>query len=659
MLVANKRTLVANWPPHGRFAIWELLPLVGSLGLGGILRLWGLSCHGFDNLYYAPAVQSMASSWHNFWYASFDSAGFLAIGKPPLAFWLQALASRLLGFGPLATHLPQVLAGLSTIALVYVLGRRLGGRFVAGCASMIVAVSPASVAADRSNLADSWLTLLLVLSALLLLSACDTGKLTRLLLAAFFAGLAFLAKFMAALVVVPALVLAFLCRAPIPIPRRLAHLLFAALVFCMVALSWPLFVEMTPQGSRPFVAETQDSSVLELAFGLQGVGRVLKSEAPDEHEPVGEAGLARGMTPGPRGRPSEGVLTGHGGRPGPLRLANRDMAGHVSWFLPLVLPGVPALFCVAWRRAGRLGATADLVLWTAWCVVVATVFSLARTFIHPYYLSLLAPAVALLAALVLAELRAALDAGGRRVVLPVIGLGITIAWHLRVLAFVPTLAGRLALPLAALAALTLLGLGFARRRALRQRVGGLALVLALFLPSLWAATPALAPLGRMVPIADPALIAAKAALDESAAGDESLSSLADFLEREREGERFLVAARDIHAAGPLMLETGEAVMAFGGYYGTENAISLESFVGLVESGALRFVLLSGEGGGNAIESWVRAHGARVPKELWQAREALSSRESGAAFMWGPTDEIVGRLFASDDTVLYDCSRQTG
>ena len=45
------------------------------LALAAVLNLWDLSRNGWANGYYAAAVRSMAGSWHNFLYASFDPSG--------------------------------------------------------------------------------------------------------------------------------------------------------------------------------------------------------------------------------------------------------------------------------------------------------------------------------------------------------------------------------------------------------------------------------------------------------------------------------------------------------------------------------------------------------------------------------------------------------
>jgi 4-amino-4-deoxy-L-arabinose transferase-like glycosyltransferase len=93
---------------------WHTLTLIGVLLLAAFLRLLRLSQEGFANLYYAAGVQSMLTSWHNFFFAAFDAAGFVTIDKPPLGLWVQAASATLLGFHGWALLLPQALAGSPT-----------------------------------------------------------------------------------------------------------------------------------------------------------------------------------------------------------------------------------------------------------------------------------------------------------------------------------------------------------------------------------------------------------------------------------------------------------------------------------------------------------------------------------------------------------------
>lgn len=656
------------------------------------LRSWNLAGHGFDNLYYSPAAFSMASDWHHFFFAAFDRAGFLAIGKPPVAFWMQALSVRLCGFNALAIHLPQAFAGVLSVLIVFRLARRVTGVPGAALAALIAAVTPASVAADRSNLADSWLLLVLLGAATLTLSASDAGNARRLALGSALVGVGFQTKFMAAYLSIPALFLTYALTAPIALRRRLAHLALAAVVVALTSLLWPVAVDLTPRDLRPYIAETTDDSMLSLAFGFQGLGRVVSRAAPAMKDggPAPRSGHG-GPAPGPEaagsgpasgsgdfpGRPGPGspgssgpsprVITGHGGAPGPFRLANRDMAGHITWFLPVVLVGMIATIrrkppVSTWRKPHR-----DTFFWIVWFLTFAAVFSLPRTFIHPYYLTLLAPAVAVLTAVATGGLWEVLERGGRRVFFPAAAVALTLLWHAGILGFYPPWA-RVLVPVLSVAGLaSVAGMLVARTPLIRKSALGLGGAAAFVCPLLWAATPALAPVGRMVPMADPTLLDDRRAAAAEGARPTHLSTLVRFLQANRRGERFLLAVRDIHWAAPVILETGEAVMAFGGYYGREEAVSVEGFARMVSSGEVRYVLLAAAGSmgqmagqprqpssRNRIEEWVKDNGTLVPVEAWQSPEVGTAGASAPMPMWGPTDRMISMMYGESALELYDC-----
>src|SRR3981081_3468407 len=87
--------------------------LCALLILALVLYLWALGRNGWANDYYAAAVRSMASSWHDFFYGSFDAAGVMTVDKPPLALWVQALSVRAFGYHPLSILVPQALMGVA------------------------------------------------------------------------------------------------------------------------------------------------------------------------------------------------------------------------------------------------------------------------------------------------------------------------------------------------------------------------------------------------------------------------------------------------------------------------------------------------------------------------------------------------------------------
>ena len=162
------------------------------LALG--LRLFRLEQDGFSNLYYAATVQSILTSWHNFFFVSFDPAGFVSVDKPPLGFWIQALSVSIFGFHGWALILPQALAGALSTLMLYHLVKRVFGVNAGILAALILAITPISVATDRSNTPDGQLTFVLLLAALAAIKAAESGKLRWLVACAALVGIGFNVK---------------------------------------------------------------------------------------------------------------------------------------------------------------------------------------------------------------------------------------------------------------------------------------------------------------------------------------------------------------------------------------------------------------------------------------------------------------------------------
>jgi 4-amino-4-deoxy-L-arabinose transferase-like glycosyltransferase len=73
-----------------------------------------------------------------------------------------------------------------------------------------------------------------------------------------------------------------------------------------------------------------------------------------------------------------------GGTPGLFRLFSQQLAGQISWLLPLATVGLVA----AWRSRFRLSLNRQqqsLVLWSAWLLTHMIVFSYAQGTFHEYY----------------------------------------------------------------------------------------------------------------------------------------------------------------------------------------------------------------------------------------------------------------------------------
>ncbi|MGD1994160.1 MAG: glycosyltransferase family 39 protein, partial [Anaerolineae bacterium] len=254
---------------------WQRLALIGVLLLATFLHVFRLRQEGFANLYYAAAVKSMLTSWHDFFFISFDSAGFVTVDKPPLGLWIQAGSAALFGFNGLSLLLPQVVAGILSVLVLYHLVRRTFGPTAGALAALALAITPISIAANRNNTMDSQLVLVLLLAAWAVLRAVETGRLRWLLLCAGLVGLGFNIKMLQAYLVVPAFALLYLVAAPVGWWKRLLHLTLAGGILLAVSLAWVIAVDLTPADARPYVGSSSNNTVTELIVGHNGLARLL------------------------------------------------------------------------------------------------------------------------------------------------------------------------------------------------------------------------------------------------------------------------------------------------------------------------------------------------------------------------------------------------
>jgi 4-amino-4-deoxy-L-arabinose transferase-like glycosyltransferase len=356
-------------------------PELGALLLlTGVLNLWALDRNGWANTYYSAAVRSMSSSWHNFLYGSFDPSGLMTVDKPPLALWVQALSARVFGFHSWSILVPQALMGVATVALVYDLTRRMWGRSAGFVAGLVLAITPITVAISRHNNPDALLALCCVAALWFLVRALQDGRTRWIVLAGVCVGLGFETKMGAALLVVPAIVAAWLWVAPRGRLAATRQLLAGGAAMVAVGGAWPLLMALTPASSRPWISGTSDNSILSLIVNYNGLGRV-----------DGQAGGPQNMGGGGPG----GGSTTFGGATGPLRLLNEGLGGQAGWLLGFALVAILALV-VATRlrradaRTGWLVATGGIFL------TIAVVFSFAQGIFHPYYVAQLAPFTAVL-----------------------------------------------------------------------------------------------------------------------------------------------------------------------------------------------------------------------------------------------------------------------
>ena len=173
--------LARPWPSVRALTLPERRWIEGAsfaltVGLALLLNVWRLDDAGNGNTYYAAAVRSMAASWHNFFFASFDPGGFISVDKPPVFLWFGALSVRVFSYSSWAILLPSAVAGAGSVALLWAITRRYFGVLAATIAALALAVSPISVAVNRLNLPEPFMILVLIGAAGATLRSLDSKR---------------------------------------------------------------------------------------------------------------------------------------------------------------------------------------------------------------------------------------------------------------------------------------------------------------------------------------------------------------------------------------------------------------------------------------------------------------------------------------------------
>jgi 4-amino-4-deoxy-L-arabinose transferase-like glycosyltransferase len=572
--------------------------VVGLLTLAAIpLYGWGL-IRGAPHVYYSAAVRSMSISWHNFAYGALDPSGTITIDKLPGWLWIHALFVRVFGLHDWVLLLPELLAAVGTVPLLYLAVRRSFGRPAAVWATVGYLCAPATFVTAHINLPDTLLVLCVVAAAYTLIRAWQQTAWAPLLGSAVLLGLAFQMKMLEALLVLPAFALAYLIGAGGGWRSRLTRTAVYTAVTLLVSAVWIIGVALTPAGSRPAVDGSRHNSAWDMVLVYNGINR---------------------------GRGDAAIV--FGGHPGIGRLFNDEVGGQLSWLLPMAVAMLAAGVYTTWISRDR-GRIAGWVLWGGWLALVWVAFSRING-MNPYYTVLLTPAVGAVIGGGLADAYQAWR--NRRPIgwlLPA-GLAVTAAWDARLILRQNSGLGWLAFAVLAAASgtivLLLIQRGTSRATAARMiSAAALAVGVTVFAaPAVWMlATPPMATdsLQWVDPVAGPpALHAAR----RSAMGGAGLPvvnrGLLGYLAAHDGGKTFLLAAGNSVTAAPYVL-AGYNVLPLRGFSTQSPEVPVTRIQDLVLSGRLRYLLLIDrrELGpiDQALTAWVRAHCSNVARSTY-------------------------------------------
>ena len=185
------------------------------------------------------------------------------------------MSAWIFGFKGWSLILPQALAAMISVAMVYYLVKRSFGKAAGLIAALAMALTPIVAATSRTNELDMILVMVVLFAAWALLAAAEKGSLKLLLVAVTLVGLGFNVKMLEAFMVLPACYLVYLLAPSLKFGKKLLHLLCATVLLLVVSLSWVTVVDLTPVSQRPYVDNSRTNSELELAIGYNGIQRVL------------------------------------------------------------------------------------------------------------------------------------------------------------------------------------------------------------------------------------------------------------------------------------------------------------------------------------------------------------------------------------------------
>ncbi len=348
-----------------------------------------------------------------------------------------------------------------------------------------------------------------------------------------------------------------------------------------------------------------------------------------------------------------------GGPTGPLRLFEEGLGGQAGWMLPFALIGLIALALwsigvpppaddggleasdvvsgaghgrpeadgdrsrasdgAAERSGGRRDSRlAGLIVLGSWFLVEATVLSLSKGIVHPYYLSALGPGTAAMVGGGAVAFVAPGARRGLRLALVPIAVAGAVAAQLTLLGydhymhwFHPVLIVGAAAGVVAVLAL---------RRFTRQAMA-LTLGLLLLAPAAYAATTWQFAVEGTFPAAGPHAAGAVGPLGLKPHDLLVTRALLDYVDARHPGTRWSVLTEASDTAAPMIL-LGHNAGAMGGYSGNDPALNGPGLARLVARKEARYVVLGeayAERGGNAASNAVIEACRVIPAAAWQPR----------------------------------------
>lgn len=560
----------------GRFTrqTWDRIAFGVLLVATAAMYLWDVTINGMGNQFYAGAAQAGSKNWEALLFGSLDTQNFITVDKPPVSQWVMGLSGQIFGFSSASMLIPEALMAVATVALLYAAVRRISGPNAALLAGVAFALTPVAALMFRYNNPDAVMVLLMMTAVYCTVRALEHASAKWIALAGVALGFAFLAKMLEGIMVMPAIGLVYLIAAPTPVRTRLLHLLGSLAAF-LVSAGW--FVLLTlwwPASSRPYIAGSTDNNFMNLVLGYNGFARVLGRHDNDFQPAVPPVTADAVNVPLHNGHP--GGFGGFGGpAQGLTRLFSGEFGFEIGWLLPAALLALVLVLVSRWRAPRTDTVRAGAILFGAWMLVDGLVLSYMKSMVHPYYCLSFVPAVCAIVAIGVHEMwgkrETWLGRGGLSAM--ILGTGVWSWWILgRNADWLPALRWTI-LAVAVMATAALL---VSLTSAARQRFSVAALVVGLIAGVLGAGAYSFATIGQSHN-GGMAMVGPASADDHRGGwGQDADNAQLEAMLRNTHTDWSAAINRSSAAAG-LELSTNTAVMAIGGFAGSDPAPTLGDF----------------------------------------------------------------------------------
>ena len=359
-----------------------------------------------------------------------------------------------------------------------------------------------------------------------------------------------------------------------------------------------------------------------MIFGYNGFGRLLGNRGGGGGgTPPSGAGMAMASPGGMgAGAPSGGHGpggTGFGGQTGIFRIFNNDFGPNIAWLLVLALASGGLLLWIL-RKTPRINrGRAAVIFWMLWLIIHIVIFSMTSGVIHPYYVVIMAPAVAALVGIGVPFLWGAyVRRKSYAWILPML-VGVTAVIAIIILSYAGTMTW-LMWTVGVLGTIGVIGL-LANLYIPKRWLQNLAIVTSvaacMTAPVVYTLSTVNVTHTGSIPTAGPNSTAMQGSNNEKSQAD---SALVQYLLQNQNGATWLVAVDSANESAAIQLTSGQPVMAIGGFNGSDTQLTLEQFKQLVADGKLKYYAASSHGhgggpnGGNSeITNWIKKNGKVV------------------------------------------------